>query len=83
MTRALLFVAISLGLLAPLTADATSRHKHRRQGASSAAVHQPRVHRPRQAPAELQRRGPPWAMPNECYNDEGYGRWTPCVERPD
>jgi hypothetical protein len=22
--------------------------------------------------------GPPWAMPNECYTDEGYGRYTPC-----
>jgi hypothetical protein len=22
--------------------------------------------------------GPPWANPNECYTDEGYGRYTPC-----
>jgi len=22
--------------------------------------------------------GPIWAMPNECYTDEGYGRYWPC-----
>jgi len=22
--------------------------------------------------------GPPWASPNECYTDEGYGRYWPC-----
>jgi len=22
--------------------------------------------------------GPIWAMPNECYTDEGYGRFWPC-----
>ena len=25
--------------------------------------------------------GPPWAMPNECYTDEGYGRYSPCDRR--
>ena len=22
--------------------------------------------------------GPVWAMPNECFTDEGYGRYWPC-----
>ena len=35
-----------------------------------------------QAPVGLQARtpGPPWAMPNECYTDEGYGRYGVTAE---
>ena len=30
------------------------------------------------APVYMRTPGPPWAMPNECFTDEGYGRYTPC-----
>jgi len=84
MTRTLLLAAVALSLIAPAaTADAASRQKHKRQHKESVRpVQQPYVY-PWRAPVDLRRRGPPWAMPNECYNDEGYGRWTPCVSRYD
>ncbi len=84
MTRILLLAAIAASLIiAPVaTADAASRQKQPRQKkASGAPVSQPYVYVPWQAPAGLRRRGPPWAMPNECFNDEGYGRWSPCGGR--
>jgi len=83
MTRILLLAITAASLIAPAaTADAASRQKqHRQQKASRAPVYQPYVYRPWQVPAGPQRRGPPWAMPNECFNDEGYGRWSPCGGR--
>ncbi|MGB9365946.1 MAG: hypothetical protein WCE79_08030 [Xanthobacteraceae bacterium] len=83
MTRILLLAITAASLIAPaVTADAASRHKrHHQQKASGAPVYQPYVYGPWQAPAGLRRRGPPWAMPNECFNDEGYGRWSPCGGR--
>jgi len=82
MTRILLLAAIAISLIAPPTADAGSRHKHhRQQRASDGLVYHPYVYGPWQAPAGLRRHGPPWAMHNECYNDEGYGRWSPCGGR--
>ena len=81
MTRTLLLAAVALSLLAPTaTADAASRQKHRQHTAAVKPANPPYVY-PWRAPTVSQRRGPPWAMPNECYNDEGYGRWTPCTSR--
>lgn len=31
-----------------------------------------------QAPASARTPGPSWAGPNECYTDDGYGRYLPC-----
>jgi hypothetical protein len=83
MTRILLLAATAASLIAAVAAaDAGSRKKHHhQQKASSGPVYPPYVYGPWQAPAGLQRRGPPWAMPNECFNDEGYGRWSPCGGR--
>jgi hypothetical protein len=83
MARILLLAITAASLIAPVvTADAASRQKQSRQKkAPSAPVSQPYVYGPWQAPAGLRRRGPPWAMPNECFNDEGYGRWSPCGGR--
>jgi hypothetical protein len=83
MTRVLLLAAIAASLIAPVaTADAGSRQKqYRQKRAAAPPVYGPYVYGPGQAPAGLRRRGPPWAMPNECFNDEGYGRWSPCGGR--
>ena len=83
MTRILLLAAVAASLIAPVaTADAAGRHKHHRHHRPpSGPVYQPYVYEPGQAPVGLRRRGPPWAMPNECFNDEGYGRWSPCGGR--
>ena len=53
------------------TADAATKKKKAHHAASpvvSAPVY------PYRAPTA----GPLWANPNECYTDEGYGRYWPC-----
>jgi Ni/Co efflux regulator RcnB len=73
----ILLTAIAISLIAPMaTADAASSKKRR----SYEYDRQYGNYRAWQAPAGL-RRGPPWAMPNECFTDEGYGRWAPCGGR--
>jgi len=84
MTRMLLLAAaaISLALPAATTADAASRHKHKKYHHHYGAGYAPGYHGPGygawQAPVQMRTPGPIWAMPNECYTDEGYGRYTPC-----
>jgi hypothetical protein len=79
MTRILLFAIVAIGLVVPeTTVDAASSKKKRR---AYEYDHQYGYYRAPQAPAGQRRRGPPWAMPNECFNDEGYGRWSPCGGR--
>jgi hypothetical protein len=83
MTRALLLAATAISLIVPAaTADAGSRHKHYRHyhGAwYGPAYHGPRYYGgPRYDGVYMRTPGPPWAGPNECYTDEGYGRFTPC-----
>jgi len=83
MIRIPLLVAIAASLVAPpVAADAATSKKHRhhhQQRAEHAPVYQD--YGPWTAPVAVRRRGPPWAMPNECFNDEGYGRWSPCGGR--
>ena len=83
MMRTLLLAAVALNLMVPVeTADAASQQKKNRQHKAPAkAAQQPPYVYPWAVPVSSRRRGPPWAMPNECYNDEGYGRWTPCTSR--
>jgi hypothetical protein len=68
MTRIILFVAIAIGLVcAGAPADAASRQRQYDRSQDW------------NVPAGVRRpSGPPWAMPNECYIDEGYGRFSPC-----
>ena len=87
MTRIVLLTATAVSLLATAaTADAGSRHKHKhyRHHHHSAWVahgsYGPGYGR-WQAPVGMRTPGPPWAMPNECYTDEGYGRYSPCDRR--
>jgi hypothetical protein len=85
MTRFLLLAGIAISLVIPVaTADAGSRHKNRyyknpHYGAYEPGYYgSPRYRGGWNAPVYLRTPGPPWAMPNECYTDEGYGRYTPC-----
>jgi hypothetical protein len=82
MTRTLLLAATAISLIVPAaTADAASK-KHRRDRPHHARVSPVYQNNDAwQARAGQPRRGPPWAMPNECFNDEGYGRWSPCGGR--
>jgi hypothetical protein len=85
MTRILLVAAIALGLIVPAAsaqADPSKKHHHHHR-AFAGRIQQPYVYGPWQAPAGFRRHGPPWARPNECFHDEGYGRWSPCGGRFD
>jgi len=87
MIRTLLLAATAISLVVPVaTADAGSRHKYKyyrhHHGAYAPGYYGPGYYGPGygawNAPVRLRTPGPPWAMPNECYTDEGYGRFTPC-----
>jgi hypothetical protein len=87
MTRILLLTATAISLIAPVaSADAGSRHKHKydrhHHGAYAPGYYGGGYYGPRyggwHAPVYMRTPGPPWAMPNECYTDEGYGRFMPC-----
>ena len=71
MTRILIAViaALSLGIGG---ADAASKKKKVRHVTPAPAMSAP------VSPYYARTPGPPWANPNECYTDEGYGRYTPC-----
>jgi len=85
MTRPLLLAATAISLIVPVaSADAGSNHKHKHyyrhhHGAWYAPGYY--GHPYGQAPVGMRTPGPPWAMPNECYTDEGYGRYSPCDRR--
>jgi hypothetical protein len=90
MTRILLLAATAISLVIPVaTADAASRHKSKQYRQYHGAWQAPGYYGPHyyggprayggwNAPVYMRTPGPPWAMPNECYTDEGYGRFTPC-----
>jgi hypothetical protein len=72
----ILLVAITISLIGSVTADAASSKKRR-----YVYDQQYGPYGARKTPVDVRRRGPPWAMPNECFTDEGYGRWAPCGGR--
>jgi hypothetical protein len=82
MTRMLLLAAAALSLILPAApADAASKQKkkyYHHYGAGYAPGYYGPHYGGWRAPVYLRTPGPPWAMPNECYTDEGYGRYTPC-----
>jgi len=68
MHRLALFVAVVIAGMSP--AEAAARHKHK--------VRPPAVvqHAPVMHPAVANR--PVWAAPQQCFTNEGYGRFVPC-----
>ena len=67
MYRFLAVATIATSLIATLaTADAASTHKRH---------HQDRMW---SSHASTRPVGPPWASPNQCFTDEGYGRFLSC-----
>jgi hypothetical protein len=83
MTRIVL-ATIAIGLVAPVAAaNAASSKKHHHHDRHQAVGPVYREYDPSPASVGPRRHGPPWAMPNECFNDEGYGRWSPCGGRFD
>ena len=67
MHRLALFVAVVIAGMSPAEAAARHKHKVRAPGAQSVPVMQP---------AFANR--PTWAAPQQCYTNDGYGRFLPC-----
>jgi hypothetical protein len=61
-----------LSVVCLATADAATNKKKVRRVAPAPAMFAPVY------PYSAYTRGPVWANPNECYTDEGYGRYWPC-----
>ena len=58
------------------TADAASRHKRHHHQDRAMWSHQERGMWAAQS--SMRPVGPPWASPNQCFTDEGYGRYSSC-----
>ena len=71
--KVLLAAVAALSLAGVGAADAAAKHKRHK-----AMVHQPAGLYAPAAPSAMQPRGPIGANPNDCYTDEGYGRYWPC-----
>jgi hypothetical protein len=69
--------ALAIGGVVPATA--ATRHR----AAAPAAASEPYVPSVKEAPVAARvpgdnQTGPLWRGPNECFTDEGYGRFTSC-----
>jgi hypothetical protein len=71
MHRTLLAAAIAAVAFGVASADAAPRHKHRSRVPHVAAQSY-------FAPVRAPQVGPAWSGPNQCWTDEGYGRYAPC-----
>jgi hypothetical protein len=65
-----LFIAAGIALFAMSSVEAAPRHKHKVRAAPAATQRAPAM------PAVANR--PVWAAPQQCYTDDGYGRFLPC-----
>ena len=73
MQRVLLAAAVATAVLGAASASAATRHKHRAARVPHVAA--------QTYPVPVQRGprvGPTWSGPNQCWTDEGYGRYAPC-----
>jgi hypothetical protein len=70
MHRLAVLAAAGIVIAAMSPADAASRHKHKVRATPVATQRAP------VQPAVANR--PVWAAPQQCYTDDGYGRFLPC-----
>jgi hypothetical protein len=79
-----LLIAVTALTLAASTAQAAHKHKrhHRTLHHASVAAHLPAA--PADPYAKFYNNGPkpPWAAPQQCFTEEGYGRYWPCGAGP-
>ncbi len=71
MHRLALFAAAGIVIATMSPADAAARHKHKVRVAPAVTQRAPVMQ-----PAFANR--PIWAAPQQCFTDEGYGRFVPC-----
>jgi len=72
MFRTLIAGLAALSLMSLGAVDAAAKKKQTHHAATAPVMSAP-VYQYRATTS-----GPPWASPNECYTDEGYGRYWPC-----
>lgn len=81
MTRKLLAAAIAVAFVGSMSAaEAANWHRHKRyyHRHYHAGWYAPAPRMSRE-PVYMHRRvGPPWAGPNQCFEDLGYGRYESC-----
>ena len=70
--RSLIVAVTALSFIAIGTAEAASKHKRYKVRYGAAYAYVP------VSPYFARTPGPPWALPWECFTDEGYGRYRPC-----
>ena len=71
MHRLAVLTAAGIAIAALSPADAAPRHKHKMRAAPAVTQRVPVMY-----PAVANR--PVWAAPQQCFSDEGYGRFVPC-----
>jgi hypothetical protein len=64
----LVLLASAIGLCTLAPAEAAPRHKHKVPAAPAV----------QSAPQPALAKRPIWAAPQQCFSDEGYGRYVPC-----
>lgn len=70
MLKIIVAVVVAVSFTGLDVADAATKKKKQQVRAAAPVSHV--------APASLRPPGPPGANPNDCYTDEGYGRYLRC-----
>jgi len=70
MLRIIVAAMVAVSFASLDVADAATKKKKQKVRATAPVSYS--------APASMRAPGPPWAGPNDCYTDEGYGRYLPC-----
>jgi hypothetical protein len=70
MLKIIVAAVVAVSFVGLDTADAATKKKKHKVRATAPAIYV--------APANMRTPGPPWAGPNDCYTDEGYGRYLRC-----
>jgi len=70
MLRIIVAAMVAVSFASLDVADAATKKKKQKVRATAPVTYG--------APANLRTPGPPWAGPNDCYTDEGYGRYLRC-----
>ena len=74
MIRTFIIAAVAAAVITPVAANAGNSHRQKHHSYHRAQMWN--------APVAMRRPvGPPWAGPNQCFTDEGYGRYASCDGR--